>query len=104
MSSPEIMRRVTEAEKEGRLLVEAAQRDISRMRKDLPRKAASIREETLRDAAAQKEKALKEAQQQGAQEAQQIASRAQAQIKALSNIPESKRKQALEKAMAVITT
>ena len=104
MSSPEIMKRVAEAEKEGRLLVDAAQRETLKMRKDLPQRTASIREETLRQAAAQKEKTLMEAQQQGAQDAERIASQARAQIEALSKITETKRKQALEKALALVTS
>jgi len=104
MSSPEIMRQVAEAEKEGRLLVDAAQREIFNMRKNLPQRTTSIREEILRQAAAQKEKALMEAHQQGAQEAERIASQARTQIEALSKITESKRKQALEKAMALLTS
>ncbi len=95
---------MAEAEKESRLLVDAAQREIFRMRKDLPQRTASMREEILRQAATQKEKALMEAQQQGVQDAERIASQARTQIEALSKITESKRKQALEKAMALVTS
>jgi len=102
MSSPEIMRRIAEAERESRRLVDEAERAVSRMRREIPEKTASIREGVLREAAAQKEKTLLNAQEQGAQEAERIASLARMRVEALPRIGHDKRRQALKRAMALV--
>lgn len=102
MSSPEIMKRIVEAEKEGQKIVREAELEIARMKKDLPDRIASMRRETILEAAQQREQALKEAEKAGAEEAQRIALETRKQVEALSRIPEAKRKQALEKAMALL--
>ena len=102
MSSPEIMRRIAEAERESRRLVDDAERAVSRMRREIPEKAASMREEILREAAAQKEKTLLDAQEQGAQEAERITSSTRMRVQALSKISDDRRRRALEKAMSLV--
>ena len=102
MSSPEIMRRIAEAERESRRLVDEAERAVSSMRREIPEKTASMREEILREAATQKEKTLLNAQGQGAQEAERIASMTRTRIEALSKISDDKRRRALERAMTLV--
>ncbi len=102
MSSPEIMRRITEAEGESRRLADEAERAVSGMRREVPERITSMREEILREAAEQREKTLLNAQRQGAQEAERIASLTRMRIEALSKISDDTRKQALEKAMTLV--
>jgi vacuolar-type H+-ATPase subunit H len=104
MSSPEIMRRIAEAERESGRLVDEAERAVSRMRREIPEKTASIREGVLREAAAQKEKTLLNAQEQGTQEAERIGSLARMRVEALSKISDDRRRRALEKAMSLVTS
>jgi vacuolar-type H+-ATPase subunit H len=104
MSSPEIMRRIAEAEGESRRLVDEAERAVSGMRREIPERIASMREEILREAAAQREKTLLIAQRQGTQEAERITSLTRMRIEALSKISDDRRKQALEKAMTLVVS
>jgi len=102
LSSPEIMRKIVEAEKESKRILQEAEREIAKMKKELPDKIASMRQEILREAAEQREHLLAEAEKAGAEEAERIALETRKQVEALSNTPEAKRKQALEKAMVLL--
>jgi len=96
------MKRIVEAEKESQKILGEAELEIARMKKDLPNKIASRRKQILAEAAAQRERALMEAKKAGIEEAERIASEIKKQVEALSRISEAKRKQALEKAMALL--
>ena len=102
LSSPEIMRRIAQAEKQSRQLVAEAERDVTKMKRDLPDRIAAIREQILREATEQREKALIQADGVGAEEADRIVSEARKQVESLSRIGETKRKLALEKAMTLL--
>lgn len=102
MSSPEIMRRIVEAEKQSKRILQEAEREIAEMKKELPNKIASMRQEILREVAQQRERLFVEAEKAGADEAERIALETRKQVEALSKTPEAKRKQALEKAMALL--
>jgi len=96
------MKRIVEAEKESLKILREAELEIARMKKDIPNKIASIRQQILREAAEQRDRTIKEAEGAGEEEAQRIASETRKQVEALCEIPESRRKQALEKAMALL--
>ena len=102
MSSPEIMRRIVEAEKESRRILEETNREIAEMRKRSPNEIDSIRQQILREATERKKKVIVEAEKSGAEEAERIASDARRQVEALFRISEARRKQAAEKAMALL--
>lgn len=102
MSSPDIMKRIVEAEKESQRILDEADREIARMRKEIPNRIASIRQRILREAAEQREKALIEAERAGVEETERIALETRRQVESLSQISEAKRKQAVEKAMALL--
>jgi len=96
------MKRIVEAEKESQRIIQEAEREVAKMKKELPNRIASIRQEILRGVAQQRERVLVEAEKAGTQEAERIASETKKQLEALSRIPEAKRKQALEKATALL--
>jgi len=102
LSSPEIMKRIVEAEKEGQRMIDEAKREVAEMKKTLPNRTASIRQQILQEAARQREQALILAERAGAEEAERIASEARKQVEALSKIPEAKRKQAVQGALALL--
>jgi len=96
------MKRIVEAENESQRILQEAEGEVTKMKKELPNRIASTRQEILREAAQQRERVLVEAEKAGAEEAERIASETKKQLEALSRITEAKRKQALEKAMALI--
>lgn len=102
LSSPEIMRRIVEAEKESQQMLEMAKREISELRKDTPNRIASMRQQILREAAEQREKALADAERAGAQEAERIALEAKRQVESLSQIPKDRRRCAVERAIELL--
>lgn len=102
MSSPEIMKRILDAEKESQRILDETNREIAEMRKDSPNKIASTRRQILREAAERRERALVEAEKTGAEEAARIASEARRQVESLSRISEPRRKQAVERALALL--
>ena len=102
MSSPEIMKKIVQAEKQSHQMLEATKREISELRKDVPNKIATMRQQILRQAAEQRKKALVEAERTGAQEAEQIALEAKRHVESLSKISKEKRKQAVETAIELL--
>lgn len=96
------MKKIVEAESEAKRILDEAEHEATRMKKDLPNKIASTRQQILREAAEERERILIEAEKSGAVEAERIASEARRQVEALSRIPGTRRKQAVEKAMALL--
>lgn len=96
------MKKIVEAEKESQRMLDEVNREIAELGKGSPGKIASMREQILREADERREKALVEAERAGAEEAERIASEARRQMEALAQISEAKRKQALERAMALL--
>ena len=102
MASPEIMKRIVQAEKDGERALREAQQEIAQMRKDLPNRIAEMRDKILKDAANQRERELVEAERAGSAEAERIATDGRKHLEELSKIPEARRKQAIEKAIHLI--
>ncbi len=102
MSSPEIMKRIVEAEKESQQILEITKREVSELRKNTPNKIASMRQQILNEAAHQKEKALAEADRTGAQEAERISLEARRQVESLSQIPKDRRRHAVDRAVELL--
>jgi vacuolar-type H+-ATPase subunit H len=102
LSSPEIMRKIVEAEKESQKMLEETKREISELRKDVPNKVASMRQQILREATEQREKALAEADRISGQEAEQISLEAKRHVESLSKIAKYRRKQAVERAIELL--
>jgi V/A-type H+-transporting ATPase subunit G/H len=102
LSSPEIMRRIVEAEKESQQMLETAKREISELRNDTPNRIASIKQQILREAAEQREKALADAERTGAQEAERIALEGKRQVELLSQIPNDRRGRAVDRAIELL--
>ena len=102
MSSPEIMKRIVEAEKESQRILDETNREVAQIKKDSTNKIASIRQQILREAMERREKALVEAEKAGAEEAERIALEARKQVEELSRIPEAKRKKAVDRAMVLL--
>lgn len=96
------MKKIVEAEKESRQILDEANREVSEMRRDVPKKITSMRQQILLEATEQGEKALSEAERAGAQEAERIALDAQRQVESLSQISKTKRKQAVDRAIALL--
>ena len=96
------MKKVIEAEKEGRRILDQAEREIDEMKKDLPNRIALMRQQILAEATKQKEQVLTEGQRISAEEAERIASESSKQVKALSQIPEAKRKRAIQRAIGLL--
>lgn len=102
LSSPEIMKRIVEAEKESQQMLEMTKREVSELRKDIPNKIASMRQQILSEASQQREKALAEAERAGAQEADRIAMETKRRVESLSQIPKDRRRQAIERAIELL--
>jgi len=102
LSSPEIMKRIVEAEKESQRILQEVEREIVKMKKDLPNRIASMRQQILREAREQRERTLIEAEKAGSEEAERVAVDIRKQVEALSSIPEARRKKALEQAMRLL--
>jgi vacuolar-type H+-ATPase subunit H len=96
------MKKIVEAEKESGQILDEANREVSEMRRDVPKKITSIRQQILQEAADQREKALGEAERAGAEEAERIASDAQRQVESLSQISRTRRKEAVDRAIALL--
>jgi vacuolar-type H+-ATPase subunit H len=104
LSSPDIMKKIVEAEMESRHIVDEAKREIAEMKKKLPIRITLMRQEILQQATAQREKMLVEAETAGAEDAERVASDVQRQIEALSQISAAKRRQAVESAIALLVS
>jgi len=102
LSSPEIMKRIVEAEKESQQILEISKREVSELRKNTPNRIASMRQQILNEAAHQKEKALAEADRTGAQEAERISLEARRQVESLSQIPKDRRRHAVDRAVELL--
>jgi len=102
LASPEIMKRIVQAEKDSERALLEAQQEIAQIRKDLPNRIAEMRDKILKNAANQRERELVEAERAGSAEAERIATDGRKHLEELSNIPEARRKQAVEKAIHLI--
>jgi len=102
LSSPDIMKRIVEAEKESQRILDETNREVAQIKKDSSNKIASMRQQILREAIERREKALVEAERAGAEEAERIAIEARKQVEALSRIPEANRKKAVDRAMVLL--
>jgi V/A-type H+-transporting ATPase subunit G/H len=102
LSSPEIMKKIVEAEKESQQMLEATRREISELRRGVPSRVATMRQQILSHATEQREKALAEAERTGAQEAEQIALEAKRHVESLSKISRDKRRLAVERAIELL--
>ena len=90
------MKKIAEAEKEARRILEQTNHEIAKMRNDLPNRITSMREEVLKEANERRRQLILEAEKAGAKEAGQISSELNKQLQALSQIPEARRKKAVE--------
>jgi vacuolar-type H+-ATPase subunit H len=102
VSSPEMMRKIVAAEKESQRILDEANREVAEMKKQSPNAIASMRQQILRDASERREKTLVEGEKAGAEEAERIASETRRQIDALSRMSEAKRRQAVDRATALL--
>ena len=102
MASPEIMKRIVEAEKDSERALQEAEREIAQTKKDLPNRIAEMRDKIFKEATSQRERELVEAERAGAAEAERITMEAKKQVEGLSKTPEARRKQAVEKAIQLI--
>lgn len=102
LSSPEIIKKIVEAEKESQQMLEMAKREISDLRRDTPGRIDSLRREILSEATRQREKELAEADRAAAQESERIAAETKRQVGLLSQISEDKRRQAVKRAVELL--
>jgi vacuolar-type H+-ATPase subunit H len=90
------MKKIVEAEKEAQRILEQTNHEIAKMKNDLPNRITSMREQILKEATEQRRQIVLEAEKAGAKEAKQIAFESSKQLQALSQIPEARRKRAVE--------
>ena len=102
MSSPAIMNKIVEAEKEGRQMLDQTNKEISELKRDVLDKIASIREDVLKEATKRRENALAEAEKTGVEEARRIALESKKQLESISQIPVAKRGQAVDRAIELL--
>ncbi|MGD0549545.1 MAG: hypothetical protein ABSA81_03230 [Candidatus Bathyarchaeia archaeon] len=102
MSSPAIMNKIVEAEKESRQMLDQTNREISEMKRDVSNKIVSMREDTLQEATKRREDALAQAEKTGAEEAKRIALESKKQLESISQIPSAKRRQAVDRAIELL--
>jgi vacuolar-type H+-ATPase subunit H len=102
MSSPAIMNKIVEAEKESRQMLDQTNREISEMKRDVSNKIVSMREDTLQEATKRREDALAQAEKTGAEEAKRIALESKKQLESISQIPSAKRRQAVDRAVELL--
>ncbi len=102
MSSPEIMNKIVEAEKESRQILDQTNKEISELKRDVPNRIASMRQDILQKATERRESALAEAGKTGVEEAKRIALESKRQLETISQIPSVKRRQAVDRAIELI--
>jgi vacuolar-type H+-ATPase subunit H len=102
LSSPEIMNKIVEAEKESRQILDQTNKEISELKRDVPNKIASMRQDILQKATKRRESALAEAEKTGVEEAKRIALESKKQLDSISQIPSAKRRQAVDKAIELL--
>ncbi len=102
LSSPEIMKRIAEAEKESQHVLDQAERDVTRMKRELPSRIAFMREQILQEAARQRQTIMMEAERVGAEEAERVTSDTRNQIEALPKMSQARRSQAIQKAIDLL--
>ena len=102
LSSPEIMNKIVEAEKESRQILDQTNKEISELKRDVPKKIASMRQDILQKATKRRETALAEAENTGVEEAKRIALESKKQLDSTSRIPSAKRRQAVDRAIEVL--
>lgn len=102
MSSPEIMNKIVEAEKESRQILDQTNKEISELKRDVPNKIASMKQDILQKATKRRESALAEAERTGVEEAKRIALESKKQLDSISQIPSAKRRQAVDKAIELL--
>lgn len=102
MSSPEIMNKIVEAEKEGRQILDQTSKEISELKRDVPNRIASMRQDILQKATKRRESALADAEKTGAEEAKRISLESKKQLDSISRIPSAKRRQAVDRAIELL--
>ena len=102
MSSPEIMNKIVEAEKESRQILDQTNKEISELKRDVPNKIASMRQDILQKATERRESALAEAEKTGVEEAKRIALESKRQLESISQITSAKRRQAVDRAIELL--
>ena len=102
MSSPAIMNKIVEAEKESRQMLGQANKEISELKRDVSNKIASMREHILQEATKRRENELAQAEKTGVEEAKQIALESKKQLESISQIPSAKRRQAVDRAIDLL--
>ncbi len=70
LSSPGIMNKIVEAEKESRQILDQTSKEISELKRDVPNKIASMRQDILQKATKRRESALAEAERVAAESKQ----------------------------------
>jgi len=102
LSSPEIMNKIVEAEKEGRQILDQTSKEISELKRDVPNRIASMRQDILQKATKRRESALADAEKTGAEEAKRISLESKKQLDSISRIPSAKRRQAVDRAIELL--
>jgi vacuolar-type H+-ATPase subunit H len=102
LSSPEIIRRIEEAEKESKRIFDQTSQEIAQAKKDLPNRIASIRDQILKEAAEEAEKVRAKGETAAAEEAERIASEARRQLAEVSKLSETRRRQAVERTIELL--
>jgi vacuolar-type H+-ATPase subunit H len=102
LSSPDIMNKIVETEKESRQILDQTNKEISELKRGVPDKIASMRHEILRKATERRENALAEAEKTGVEEAKRIALGSKKRLESISQIPNAKRRQAVDKAIELL--
>ena len=102
MSSPAIMNKIVEAEKESRQMLDQTNKEISELKRDVLNKIVSMREGILQEATERRENALAEAEKTGEEEAKRIVLESKKQLNSISQIPSSKRRQAVDRAVELL--
>ena len=102
MSSPAIMNKIVEAEKESRQMLDRANKEISELKRGVSNKIASMREDILQEATKRRENELAQAEKTGVEEAKRIALESKKQLESISQIPSAKRRQAVDRAVDLL--
>jgi vacuolar-type H+-ATPase subunit H len=102
LSSPAIMNKIVEAEKESRQMLDQANKEISELKRDVSNKTASMREHILQEATKRRENELAQAEKTGVEEAKRIALESKKQLESISQIPSTQRRQAVDRAVDLV--
>jgi vacuolar-type H+-ATPase subunit H len=102
LSSPAIMNKIVEAEKESRQMLDQTSKEISELMRDVSNKIASMREDILQEATKRRQNELTQAEETGVEEARRIALESKKQLESISRIPSARRRQAVDRAIELL--